>query len=319
MNKDNLNPKGKLRSLWEFLKNNRGFADPAPVADPPADPAVTPPVGPPADPPASPPVAPITLENWRNSVDVDIREHPALANFKDVNALAKSHVEVQKIVGAEKLPVPPKDATLDSKEFGMVFDRLGRPSDPKNYGIPQVEYPDGMSQTTTEQFDEFKQAAHKIGLLPAQVEALVSFQHERNVNAYNQMNEAYNTELQQAETKLRGKLGKAFDAEMARAQGLITKFGGEEVSKLVGASGLGRNPVYIEFMMNIAKNFGEDGELLGEPSMPHILSPEQALEEINAIKADKDHAWHKRDNPEHETAMKKMQHLFEMAYPEKPR
>jgi len=300
--------------LGKMLSNNRGIVgDPPPTDPPPTDPPPTDP--PPTDPP---PTDPPPAGQWRTDhLDIDLREHPSLAVYKNVNELGKAHINAQKLIGAEKIPIPPKDATFESPEFQAVFDKLGRPSDHKAYNIPTVENtPEGAPKPTDEHIESFKVLAHSIGLLPQQVEALVKFNQEGANNEFKQTTDQIQKDFQSAETELRGKLGKSYDSNVQRAQQMIDKFGGADINKIIGDTGMGRNPKFIEFMMNIAKNFGENGELLGDPITSSIMSPEEALKEINKIKGDSNHAWHKGKHPEHKEAMKYMDSLFQMAYPE---
>jgi len=314
---DNLNPKGQLRSktsFWNFLRNNKGFisinrspdggdggGDGGDGGDDGG-----------GDDGGGVGVA----QDWRSTLDADIKEHPSIKTFKTPGDLAKSYVNAQKLIGAEKIPMPAKDATLDDPTYQAVFDKLGRPSDPKAYQDPQIENPNKAPVASEEQIGEFRALAHKIGILPAQYEALVRFNQEGVIAQHAQSTAAATEEFQKAETILRKELGKAYDGEVQRAQGLINKYGDEEVNNKIGASGLGRDPAFIKFLMKVARNFGENGELLGEAVQPHILSPEQALKDIAKIKGDKTHPWHKKDHPEHAEAMKHMTALFQMAHPE---
>jgi hypothetical protein len=259
----------------------------------------------------------ITKEpTWRDGLSADIKEHPALATFKTVDDLAKSHLSAQQMIGKEKLPMPSKDATLDSDEYGMIFDRLGRPSDPQGYVLPDLKLPQG-AEVPEQMVKDFKAKAHSIGLLPAQVEELYKYDYEKQMALAEQATAAQTEELQTTETALRKKYGKSYDAKLSSINGLITKFGGQEMAQFIAQSGMGRNEKFLNFMVAIAANFGEDGELTGEPIRSHILSPDEATKKIKQIKGDTKHPWHLRDHPEHEDAMKEMQYLFEMAYPEK--
>jgi len=240
-----------------------------------------------------------------------------MQNFKNIDDLANGYLNAQALVGKEKLPMPSKDAAIDGEEYALIFNRLGRPSNPDDYKLPDLDIPAGIQGPTDEVKKDFKEIAHKIGLLPQQLDALYKFDMERQVIIANQNQEVTTAELQTTETSLRKKYGKSYDAKIASVNGLILKFGGNEFSALVANSGLGRNELFLTTMANIASNFGEDGELLGEGVRTQILSPEEAQTKINQIKGDKEHAWHKRDHAEHDAAMIEMGHLFEMVHVEK--
>jgi hypothetical protein len=265
---------------------------------------------------ADPAASTLVAENWRDHVDVSRREHPSMQNFKNIDDLANGYLNAQNLVGKEKLPMPGKDATLDSAEYSAVFDRLGRPSDPTGYELPKVEVPQGVQAPDETAIKDFQTKAHSLGLLPAQVQELYKYDLERQAAVSQQIAEAQTQELQTTETNLRKEYGKSFDARLASVNGLINKFGGPEMAALVANSGMGRNEQFLKFMANVAQNFGEDGEMLGESVQPHILSPAEAEKKIKSIKGDTNHPWHLRDHPEHDDAIAEMTYLFQMAHPE---
>ncbi len=254
-------------------------------------------------------------KDWRSGIDETLRAHPSMQNFTGVNDLAKGYIEAQKLVGKEKIPVPTKPITEAPQEYEVVFNRLGRPSDPKDYKMPEVEIPEGAEalKPSPEELDNFKLLAHKIGLLPHQVEALYRFNHERNLSVFNSMNEAATTSRQEAEATLRKEYGKAYDANLALANQVIAKFGDESTRALI-EEGVGNDPRFIKFMVKVAKQFGEDGSTLGE-ARTAILTPEEAKAEIAAIQADKEGPYKNKNHPEHLAMVDKVRRLYQMAYP----
>ena len=58
--------------------------------------------------------------DWRIGVDETIRDNPSLTKFKDVNGLAKSYLEAQKLVGREKIPIPLR---MPLKKTGIRYGR----------------------------------------------------------------------------------------------------------------------------------------------------------------------------------------------------
>ena len=49
--------------------------------------------------------------DWKESLSEELRSDKSLENIKDIEGLAKSYVHAQKLVGADKIPVPNKFAT----------------------------------------------------------------------------------------------------------------------------------------------------------------------------------------------------------------
>jgi len=125
--------------------------------------------------------------------------------------------------------------------------------------------------------------------------------------------------LQDAETGLRQEYGAAYDANVNQARALVKKFGGDAVVTELERTGMGNNPTFIKFMVNVAKNFGENTDGFGGDSQTDIMSPAEAQAEITKIRSDNNHPYHahNRDHPEHKGAVQRMSQLFAMAYPEK--
>ena len=56
--------------------------------------------------------------DWRSQIDESYRDHPSLQHYSDINGLAKSHINAQKMIGADKIVLPGKHA---SQEDSMSF------------------------------------------------------------------------------------------------------------------------------------------------------------------------------------------------------
>jgi hypothetical protein len=261
-------------------------------------------------------------------LDPDIREHPALANLKTPADVAKSYINAQQLIGKKGVPLPSKDSdpTDETKnmEWNTVFDTLGRPSDPKNYAIPEVQLPEGLPAPSEEAINDFKAVAHKIGLLPHQVSALYKWNAEQAASQYSGNQEATTQGLQEAEATMRKEYGKQFDGNIANARALIAKFGGEEAAKALEETGVGNNPHLIRMMVKIASQFTEDGNIHLGDAQPNILSPTEAKAEVEKIMADKKGAyWNPPDekgikqfsDSEHKAMVKKVADLNAMAFP----
>ena len=112
------------------------------------------------------------VTDWKASLSDEIRSDKSLENIKDVEGLAKSYVHAQKMVGADKIPVPNKFAT--DKDWDAVYERLGRPADAAGYkyDLPEDQKIDDAA------LKNFSDQAHKLGLLPGQANGMVKFYNE---------------------------------------------------------------------------------------------------------------------------------------------
>ena len=86
-----------------------------------------------------------TSTDWKANLSDEIKADKSLENIKDIESLAKSYVHAQKLVGADKIPVPNKFAT--EKDWDAVYEKLGRPKDATGYKyeLPQDNQVDEAS------------------------------------------------------------------------------------------------------------------------------------------------------------------------------
>ena len=250
------------------------------------------------------------VQDWRAGLDVSVKEHPSLKNFKSPGDLAKSWVEAQKLIGRDKIPVPGEKATKE--DWDMVFERLGRPKDKDGYAIPDMKAPEGFPAQDKEFMDTFKAKAHELGMLPQQVNELYKWYMQQSFDQYNQFNSSRVDERGKAETTLRKAWGKAFEQNFTIAEQAVNKYASPKFIDKLKKSGMNNDPDMIQFIADMAKNFSED-KIAGRPQ-GLTLSPEEALSEIAKINGDKTHPyWHKQ-HPENKYAQQKMKGLFEMAH-----
>jgi hypothetical protein len=250
--------------------------------------------------------------DWRAGLEPDVAAHPSLSNFKSTGDLAKSWVNAQKLIGADKIPVPGEKATPE--EWGLVYDRLGRPAGPDGYKLPEVKMPDGFPAANEQTVAGFKQQCHTLGILPGQASKLYEWFQGIQGQEYSAGMAERETGSKASETSLRSEWGRAYDQNLATAQKVVKQFGDENLTSYLEKSGAGNDPHLIKFLANIGKNFGEDG--LHGKATSFVMSPEEAKGEINRVLADKNGAYFKRDNPEHKMMVSKMADLHKMAYPE---
>ena len=59
--------------------------------------------------------------DWRSDIPEDIRSHKSLETIQDVGSLAKSYVNAQSMIGADKVVKPGKFATSD--DWNSFYDK----------------------------------------------------------------------------------------------------------------------------------------------------------------------------------------------------
>jgi len=200
--------------------------------------------------------------NFRDLIPENFREEKALDNFNNMEDFVKSYLHAQKLVGADKIPVPNKHAT--EEDWNEVFKRLGAPSDPNDY-----KYDLKDQEMDSGQVQEFNKTAHKLGLLPKQAEGLIKFYNEMNGNiAANQEEAAAQAQLN-VETELRKEFGPQFNKRLDQAKRLAVNSLGQdflENTYLKDGSRLGDNLQVIKAFSDLADKLSEDPIIQGDGS-----------------------------------------------------
>ena len=200
--------------------------------------------------------------NFKDLIPENFREEKSLENFNNMEDFVKSYLHAQKMVGADKIPVPNKHST--DEDWNEVFKRLGAPSSPDDY-----KYNFKDQEIDSEQVQEFNKTAHKLGLLPKQAEGLIKFYNEMNGNiAANQEEQAAQAQLN-VEAELKKEFGPQFNKRFDQAKRLAVNSLGQdflENTYLKDGSRLGDNLQVIKAFSNLADKLSEDPIIQGDGS-----------------------------------------------------
>lgn len=247
--------------------------------------------------------------DWRLGLGDELRNEAAFKSINDISTLAKSYLHAQKLVGADKIPVPSKHATKD--DWKAVYQKLGLPVDLKDYTVKEPEAIKG------EFVDQFKETAHKAGILPQQAQEVLDWFASANAAAVQKNEEAHQATQAEQVKGLKEEWGMAFDLKIAQARQVIHKFGDPDLVKHLDESGLGNDVKLIKFMSKIGEQLKESGIAgIGAPATGGAKAPAEALKEIRSIQANPEHPYNNKSHPNHNAAVKEVQQLFGMAYPE---
>ncbi len=247
----------------------------------------------------APPAEPVIPEGreWLAGVDSDFINDPSMSSIQDLNGLAKSYINAQKMVGKEKFVIPDEHASDD--DWAGVFKKLGLP-DREGYKVNfgEAQYDDTFKA-------DFMDAAHKANMMPKQAEAMFGFWNEQiNTATSNQATE--NTAASEAAmAKLKSDWGEGFMAEMGIAQQAVTQFADEASIEFLNNSGMATNPDMIRLFNKIGKSLSED--TFDRNVTKHLgMTKEEASEKANAIFANPEHAYWNASHPSHKAALADM-------------
>jgi len=247
--------------------------------------------------------------SWRDNLEDDLKGHPIFEKYSSQYEANKALVKAQELIG--KKGIIPPDENASKEDWDNFYKELGRPEKAEDYTLPEVEgLPEDLPIDETLQND-FKTWAHEAGLTQKQVNFIYEKYQQAMGAFFTGLEDAKTEQRNKAETNLRQKLGKAYDAKINIAKKLIKNATEEEKSFFEEH---GNDPRLIGFLIRQAEWIGED-KLAGIPKTL-TMTPEEAKAEILRIKGDPKHPFNIEDHPEREMARVHMDNLYKLAYPE---
>lgn len=288
---------------------------------PPAPP--TPPAAPPEPPAAPPPPA----DHWSVGAGIseDYLKHPAVTESKSGDDFVKTYLHAQSKIG-EKGILPLGENPSDEDQ-ALFYKSIGRPEDAADYDIENMETPEGF-QWDMDLRNQLIGELHGAGLTKSQAQrvtkAYVTLQHERQTGETNKIHDLHQEEA----SKLKLEWGLAFDKNIeVVGHGFRYIFGDPktdqsamDISNLQLRDGrlLGDHPSFVRGLYKIGGLVGEPDPMTGDSlTTPGILNAQGAKDEIERLDRDESFtkAYYNRDHAEHNEAVKKYDHLHQMAYP----
>lgn len=240
-----------------------------------------------------------------DSLPEDLRNEPSLRTFSDPASLAKSYVNAQRMIGADKVAKPGKSWTDD--QYSEFYNSVGRPENADGY---QIDLGEGVDK---EGVSAFRQAMWEAGLQPRQAERLVKFIGESNNQDKAGAESRAEAALYESEQSLRAEFGQAYDQRMGMAQGAARTLLGEEGMsmfesvELSDGRRLGDHPEVIKMFSRLAEQIGEDN-LVGEPT-ELVMTPDEAQRQLKEVMR-QDGPYLDAQHPEHDAYVAEAQRLF---------
>ena len=247
--------------------------------------------------------------DWKASLSDEVRADKSLENINDIESLAKSYVHAQKMVGADKIPVPNKFAT--DKDWDAVYEKLGRPKTAEEYkfNLPEDQKVDDAA------LKNFSTQAHKLGLLPGQAEGMVKFYNEMKSTELAAAESTATGQREKAITELKTEWGQAYDQKLQQANNVVASVfpQGFMNTNLEDGTKLGDHPAVIKAFANLAGKMGEDN--IVQASGPTHMTPKQLDKEIATLQAPGSAYWDNK-HPGHDAAVEEVKELFKLKHGE---
>jgi hypothetical protein len=240
-------------------------------------------------------------ENWKEALPEEIRQDPSLGAIKDIQNLAKSYVNAQKMVGKDKIIVPDQHATAE--DWKGVFRKLGLPENVEKYNVKAEGF-------QPEFINEFKAAAFNMNLMPNQAENLLGFYKDFSGKQLEAQAAAHKAEVEQQVAGLKQEWGTAFEKNLLIAKGALEQFADAETRKYIEESGLGNDVRLIKLLQSVGAKMGDD-QFVGEAKKQMGMTPADAQKRVNDVLGDKAHPYWNKSHPNHGNAVKEVFGLHE--------
>jgi hypothetical protein len=260
-------------------------------------------------------------DSFISTLPDDLKAEPSIAAFKGkgVQDVLRSHVNAQRLVGADKIVVP--TGKLDNDEtWNSVYNKLGRPENPDGYKFDKPQLPEGV------QIDEktekgFMVVAHQIGLNNKQASALFGMYAKGVAEQFTKGGEAEKAALEAAETALKTEWGNKYDANITLAGKVIDTYGGKAEEVQAFKEKFGSDPVAIRVLANIGNLIGEGNFIKGQG--PAFLdTPADAHKKAMDIMTNKQNplyeAYFTKNHIRHNEAVDEVQRLMIVAKGNEP-
>ena len=243
--------------------------------------------------------------SFQDLIPESFKEEKSLSNFNNMEDFVKSYLHAQKLVGADKIPVPNKHAT--DEDWNEVFKRLGAPDNPEGY-----KYSFKDDEVDQEQIKAFNQTAHRLGLLPKQAEGLIKFYNEFNQGQAQSLEEQAAQSALATEEQLKKEYGPQYAKRLEQANKLAVNTLGKEFLEntyLKDGSRLGDNFELIKAFSGLADKLSEDEVIKGDGS--EYMTAREIEKEIASLTEEGSPYWNK-SHPNHRKNVEEVLKLREM-------
>ena len=248
--------------------------------------------------------------DFYNMIPEDLRDHPSLSPIKDVGNLAKSYINAQQLIGADKLAAPKNPS---EEQLTQIYNYLGKPETPDAYEVAV----DG-NIITEEAANSYKDVAHKLNLTPQQASGILEYYKGLATSTQENAVQEIEYQREQVENNLKKEWGQAYEQKISSAGQVIKEYGNPEMLEWQLADGtkLGNHPEFIKAFANIAdfRQSVTSEDTISNTTSSSAMTPAEAQAEVNAIMANpKDPYWDK-NSISHRQQIERVQELYGMIH-----
>lgn len=246
--------------------------------------------------------------NWKEILPVELRDDPNIKLMEDIPTMAKTLINAQKMIGADKIVIPGKHATdADWKE---VAHKLGNPRELAEYKMDIDKETEGLMDK--EFIEAFKKEAHGLGVLPRQATALAKFFGNLNKDSWQKMEVEHNNNKMEGMKALEKEWGTTFQEKTSMAKAAIREFVDPKDQPYLRDLGLGSDARFLKIMSKVGATLSEDKlrDSGAGGDFNRGMSPSEAQTKINEVMKDMKHPYFHADHPENKAAKAEVTRLY---------
>lgn len=245
--------------------------------------------------------------DWRSALPKELQEDATIKKFSDVSTLAKSYINAQKLIGADKIVIPGENST--EEDWTNAYRKLGLPETADKY---DVKFKEGVS-LDKDFMDKFKAGAFKAGVLPKQAQALATLFSDMNLTAEEAVKGTIQKQFAKDVEDMKKEWGNSYELNISRAKKVLTDVGGPEVIKALNAAGVGANKDFLKLMAKVGETLYAEHKFVENQGASSTLAPAELDKEIRRLQADP--AYMNKNHPSHKSIVEEVQGLYAQRYP----
>lgn len=279
----------------------------APAAAAPAPASLA--INTPAPAAAAPAAAPVANGDWTTGFSDDLKGYVANKGYQNPAQLADAYRNLEKLRGVPQERLLQLPENMDTPEGRAVWEKLGAPKTPQDYGLDKLVPKEGGDPKLAEWAAG---VFHENGLPIKAAEKIMTKWNERMDAAKAASKENFNAMILQGDAVLKKEWGAAYDqnVNLAKAGMRALELDGPAIDTLERLQG--REKLF-KTLQKIGAGVGEAGFVPGRPAADGALAPEQARQKI--AESMRDPLFSKRYLGGDTDAKNQMQKWHQMAYP----
>ena len=257
--------------------------------------------------------APVTTpKDWRSDFeDESLRDNPSISKFSSGETLAKSYINLEKMLGGDKIALPKTEE--DTEGWDKVFNALGRPEDAKGYEFAEpADLPEGFEYDSAAE-ESFREIAHAARLTKTQATALRDWFVNVKAAEHAAGEESVAAKMAESIGELTNEWGRATPQKIEAAHAAVKKLAGDDFAAMLDETGLGNDPRLVRGFAKIAEAVAGDKNLIGDALTES--TPAQLTAQIAEFETTHRAALLDKFHPEHDSRVKQRSALYEKKFP----